>query len=95
MATKNPRVTQDELVATVKHYTGASSRDAASAVLRAVVQAIVFHSGRGKLVVKGLGTFETTLRKARKARNPMTGESVDVPAREVLTFKCSKLLQRD
>ena len=38
----------------------------------------------------GIGTFYVTDRKARKARNPKTGESVDVPAKTVVKFKPSK-----
>lgn len=40
--------------------------------------------------IRGFGTFKVRKRKPRLARNPRTGEKVQVPAREVPTFKASK-----
>jgi nucleoid DNA-binding protein len=39
--------------------------------------------------IRGFGTFKVKLRKARKARNPRTGEVVPVPDRKVPVFKPS------
>ena len=39
--------------------------------------------------IRGFGTFKVKLRKARKARNPRTGEEVPVPDRKVPVFKPS------
>jgi nucleoid DNA-binding protein len=39
--------------------------------------------------IRGFGTFKIKLRKARKARNPRTGEVVPVPDRKVPVFKPS------
>ena len=43
--------------------------------------------------IRGFGTFRVRKRKARKARNPRTGEAVRVPSRAVAVFKPSKHLQ--
>jgi nucleoid DNA-binding protein len=43
--------------------------------------------------IRGFGTFKVRKRKARMARNPRTGESVEVPARAVPIFKPSKDLR--
>jgi urease beta subunit len=37
--------------------------------------------------------FEVKQRKARKARNPRTGERVDVPAKNVVSFKPGKEME--
>jgi len=37
-----------------------------------------------------LGSFSLKHRPARTARNPRTGEPVDVPAKDVIMFKASK-----
>lgn len=42
--------------------------------------------------IRGFGTFKVRKRKSRVARNPRTGEQVDVPARVVPVFKPSKHL---
>lgn len=42
------------------------------------------------VIIKGFGTFKTVTRKARTARNPKTGEAVQVPEKTVLAFKAAK-----
>ncbi len=46
-----------------------------------------------KLEIRGFGNFRLKTRKPRKARNPKTGESVDVPGKKVLHFKMGKALK--
>ena len=41
----------------------------------------------GRIELRNFGVFEVKRRRARKARNPRTGESVSVPERSVVTFK--------
>lgn len=43
--------------------------------------------------IRGFGTFKVRKRKTRMARNPRTGESVEVPSRAVPVFKPSKHLR--
>lgn len=40
-----------------------------------------------KVSLLGFGTFSVQEKAARKARNPRTGEMLDVPAKKVLKFK--------
>jgi len=47
----------------------------------------------GKLALSGFGTFSVVTRDARVARNPQTGEPVDVPAKKVIKFKMSSKLK--
>lgn len=39
--------------------------------------------------IKDLGTFTPTTTKARKGRNPKTGEPVEIPAKKTVKFKPS------
>ena len=41
----------------------------------------------GRIELRNFGVFEVRERKPRKARNPRTGEKVEVPAKRVVTFK--------
>jgi nucleoid DNA-binding protein len=41
----------------------------------------------GRIELRDFGVFEVKTRRARKARNPRTGEGVNVPARMVVAFK--------
>lgn len=43
--------------------------------------------------IAGLGIFAVKQRKARKARNPRTGEMVDVAAMKVPKFRAAKALK--
>jgi DNA-binding protein HU-beta len=45
-----------------------------------------------KVSLTGLGVFTPKERKARVARNPKTGASVNVPAKKVVKFKPGKEL---
>jgi DNA-binding protein HU-beta len=41
----------------------------------------------------GFGTFKTTIRKARKGRNPLTGGTIKIPRRKVVRFTAGKPLK--
>ena len=47
----------------------------------------------GKIQIAGFGTFEVRERAAKTARNPRTGETIDVPACKVPAFKAGKGLK--
>ena len=72
---------------------GVTKKDCALIVdgfLNAVKQALA----EGEHIeIRGFGTFKVRRRKARSARNPRTGEAVEVPARQVPVFKPSKNLK--
>lgn len=44
----------------------------------------------GRVELRGFGAFSTREREARKGRNPRTGDSVDVPGKNVPYFKPGK-----
>ena len=46
-----------------------------------------------KIEIRGFGNFKLKDRKPRKARNPKTGESVDVPGKKAIRFKAGKALR--
>ena len=47
----------------------------------------------GRIELRNFAVFEVVTRKARKARNPRTGEAVSVPAKRVVKFKPGKKLR--
>lgn len=74
---------------------GVTKKDCAAVVeafLNAVKQALA--SGE-HIEIRGFGTFKVRDRKPRLARNPRTGESVQVPARQVPVFKPSRLFKEE
>jgi DNA-binding protein HU-beta len=47
----------------------------------------------GKLTLVGFGTFSKIRRKARKGRNPQTGEEIRIKASNVVKFRPGKKLK--
>ena len=47
----------------------------------------------GKVTLVGFGTFTKTRRKARKGRNPQTGEPIKIKASNVIKFRPGKKLK--
>ena len=47
----------------------------------------------GKVTLVGFGTFEKVRRKARKGRNPQTGETIKIKASNSVKFKAGKKLK--
>ena len=70
------------------------SQDDGLVLVKIVSEAIgrVLEQGE-EINIAGLGKFKITERKARTARNPQTGESIEVPAKLVPTFKVGKALK--
>ena len=86
-------MTKADLVEQIAEATGLTKKDTAVVVdgfLAAVKQAL---ARERNIEIRGFGSFKVKKRKARKARNPRTGEPVHVPGRLVPTFKPSKELK--
>jgi len=47
----------------------------------------------GKITLTGFGTFSKSRRKARKGRNPKTGEVIKIKASNTVKFKAGKNLK--
>ena len=47
----------------------------------------------GRVELRNFGVFEVQWRKARKGRNPRTGETVMVPERCTVTFKPGQVME--
>jgi nucleoid DNA-binding protein len=72
---------------------GITKKDCALVVdglLNAIKNAMADHT---HIEIRGFGTFKVRKRRSRMARNPRTGEPVEVPARAVPIFKPSKDLR--
>ena len=68
-------------------------RRTAARVLDAVLDSIQdLLRTRGKVAVKGFGTFERKIRKGRAYKHPLTGKSIDVADKETIMFKPSDQL---
>jgi integration host factor subunit beta len=70
-----------------------SAKDAET-VVDTIFEEIAQSLERGQRVeLRGLGSFGLKQRRARDGRNPKTGESVKVDAKQVMFFKAGKELR--
>jgi DNA-binding protein HU-beta len=68
----------------------AAANDALNAFTDGITKALKKKDGKVTLV--GFGTFQKVRRKARKGRNPQTGEAIKIKASNAVKFKPGKKL---
>lgn len=87
-------MTKSVLIEKVSEKVGSLTRKQTEIVVETVFDSIKDALVREeKIEIRGFGNFKLKHRKPRKARNPKTGEKVDVPAKRVLHFKAGKALR--
>ncbi len=70
------------------------SKAAAGRALDGMVEAIVSSMKQGEQVsLVGFGTFSVRERAAREGRNPQTGETIQIKASKIPSFKAGKGLK--
>ncbi len=72
-----------------------SSKQAAKRTLNALLDSIVLSLKKNKKVqLYGFGAFEVVKRRARKGRNPATGEAIKIKAKKRVRFRAGATLKR-
>ncbi len=86
-------MTKTELIEKVSSDTNLSKADAGRA-LNSVIDNITKTLKKGEAVALiGFGAFDVTKRKARKGKNPQTGETIKIPAKKAPRFRAGKGLK--
>jgi integration host factor subunit beta len=86
-------VTKKEIVKQISERIGLTqlkTKDIVQQTFDAIVETLL---EVGRIELRNFGVFEVKQRKARKARNPRTGARVDVPPKNVVTFKPGKEME--
>ena len=84
---------KQELIAKIVKDTGLTKVSATGAV-ESLLDGIKKSLKKGNAVTfVGFGTFQTSMRKARTARNPQTGAPIKIKARRVVRFTAGKTLK--
>jgi len=86
-------MSKQELVNYMAEQSGLTKKDA-EAALASFIGGVKgsLKSGKGVTLV-GFGTFSVSHRNARQGRNPQTGATINIPARNVPVFKAGKGLK--
>ena len=74
-----------------KGLTKKQAMDAVEATLEIIKNAL--RAGE-KIQLVGFGSFQVKAKRARKGRNPQTGDEITITARKVLKFKPGKALHQ-
>ena len=86
-------MTRTDLIEAIAQETG-TDRQQAKAFLEGFTRIVEREmKNEGEVPLAGLGKFKVTKRKARVGRNPMTGESIQIPAKTVVKFTVAKALK--
>ena len=87
-------MTKAELIEKMTNDAGIS-KAAAGAALDSFVDGVTkaLKKKDGKVTLVGFGTFSKVRRKARKGRNPQTGETIKIKASNSVKFKAGKKLK--
>lgn len=83
-----------EIVARIAEDTGMAKAHAAAAVDSLIIAVTRALKKGDSVSFVGFGTFKTSNRKARTARNPQTGAAIKIPRRRVPRFTAGKALRQ-
>ena len=86
-------MTKKEIVKTISEEIGMTqlkTKEIVQKTFNAIVDTLV---DERRIELRNFGVFEVKRRAARKARNPRTGQRVDVPEKYVVTFKPGKEME--
>ncbi len=84
---------KQDLIAKIAQDTGATKSSAAAAV-ESMLEVMTRALKKGDAITfVGFGTFKTTQRRARVAKNPRTGDAIKIPKRRVVRFTAGKALK--
>lgn len=83
-------MTKRDIVRSISEQLGVSQVQTREIVQRTFDAILETLAREGRIELRNFGVFEVKRRKSRTARNPRTGDPVDVPERFVVRFKPGK-----
>jgi len=86
-------VTKKDIVRAISEQVGLTqlqTKDIVQRTFQAIIDSLVVNR---RIELRNFGVFEVKRRAARKARNPRSGEKVEVPEKFVVTFKPGKEME--
>ena len=90
MATAKKPMTKAQIVAYFAEKFGLTKKEAAAYLDELAGLAAAQTKKVGVFTIPGVGKLSKTRRKARKGRNPATGETIKIPAKTVVKMRLTK-----
>ena len=87
-------MTKADIVENIYERVGLSKEES-SRIVELVLELIKNTLEEGQRIkISGFGNFVVRKKRARRGRNPQTGDEIEISARRVLTFKSSPILKK-
>lgn len=87
-------MTKSGLIDKVSENINELTRKQTEIIVETVFESMKEALSRGeKVEIRGFGNFRLKKRRSRTARNPKTGETVEVPPKSIIYFKVGKELR--
>jgi len=86
-------ITKRDLTERVAEATGVPQATAAEVVQAFLDDVVRVLAAGDRIELRDFGVFEPRRRKPRRARNPKTGEDVEIPAKARVRFKPGRLMK--
>lgn len=88
-------MTKVDIVSSVYEKVGFSKKEAMR-VVETIFDILKESLERGeKVKISGFGNFMVRKKRARRGRNPQTGDDIEISSRKILTFKPSQVLKNE
>ena len=88
-------MTKADIVSSVYEKVGFSKKEAVR-VVETIFDILKEALERGeKVKISGFGNFVVRNKRARRGRNPQTGDDIEISRRKILTFKPSQVLKNE
>ena len=81
-------LTKSQIAASIAESAGISKKQSAQ-ILELIAQ-LAYRHAKNTFTLPGIGKLVLVNRKARQGRNPLTGETIQIPAKKVVKFRVAK-----
>jgi len=81
-------LSKSQIAAAIAEKSGITKKQAAE--ILDVIAELAYKNAKNSFTLPGLGKLVLVNRKARQGRNPMTGETIQIPAKKVVKFRVAK-----
>ena len=86
-------MTKVDIVEAIYEKVGFSKKEVAK-IVETIFDLIKENLGKeDKIKISGFGNFVVRKKRARRGRNPQTGDDIEISSRRILTFKPSQVLR--
>jgi len=88
-------MTRAQIAAKISEATGISKKETEIVIEGFISTVIECLQSNESIEIRGFGTFKNIIREPRKARNPKTGETINLNKRYIPKFKVSKEFKKN